>query len=139
MLHQTHGETSPNLYESTDGLVSVRVLDEPHRYPKHDYKVVVFRLTPKAHSRVRYLSNGAIEFLPANEELQKFVQKFDALLRANGKPPLTSGTPLLNKPEERRQRWNSRNSEAFGRPGSHTYKKRRFIRRSRYVANYRNN
>jgi hypothetical protein len=102
MIHQTSNETTPNLYESNDGLVSVRILDDPRRYPRHNYQVVVFRFTPKAHTRIRDLGNGMVEFLPDNEELGAFLAAFD---KANGKFPLSSGLPLKNKPPERAHRW----------------------------------
>ena len=113
MIHHTPKETTPNLYESDDGLVSVRILDDPHRYPRHEkYRVVVFRFTPKAHARIRDLGNGSIEFLPNNEELGAFLAAFD---RVNGKFPLSSGLPLKNKPPGRKQHHDRRNARRFSR------------------------
>ncbi len=105
MIHKTPNETTPNLYESDDGLVSVRILDDPRRHPRHAYQTVVFRFTPKTHARIRDLGNGLIEFMPSNEELGAFLKAFD---RANGKFPLSSGVPLKNKPPGRKRHFDGR-------------------------------
>ncbi len=139
MLHQTPRETSANTFEATDGIVSLRILDEPARYPKSDYKVLVFRLSPKDHTRVRRLSNGIIEYLPTNAETHAYLVAFNRLLVAQGKPPLSLDTPLINKPEERKQYWYKRNTREFSQPSRNYRKKGRFIRNPRYVTNYRNN
>jgi len=95
MIHQTPNETTPHLYQSDDCLVTVRVLDDPRRYPRHSYQMVVFRLTPKAHTRIRHLGDG----------LYEFGAFLDAFNKANGKFPLSSGLPLKNKSPERARRW----------------------------------
>ncbi len=121
MIHKTPNETTPNLYES-DGLVSVRPLDDKRRYPPHKYQVVVFRFTPKAHTRIRDLGNGLIEFMPSNEDVGAFLAAFD---KANGKFPITSGLSLKNKPPERVRRWQQNH-------------KRRLSKRGFYRSNRRN-
>jgi hypothetical protein len=121
MIHQTQNETSPNLYESHDSLVSVRVLDDPRRYPRHKYQVVVFRFTPKAHTRIRDLGNGVFEFLPNNEELGAFLHAFD---KANGKFPLSSGLPLENKPPARKHRHDKSNQFRFSQRRFYTSNRR---------------
>ncbi len=62
MIHKTPNETTPNLYESDDGLVSVRILDDPHRNPPSSYEVAVFWFTPKAHTRILDLGDGLFEY-----------------------------------------------------------------------------
>ena len=118
MIHKTPNETTPNLYESD--LVSVRILDDPRRYPRHDYQMVVFRFTPKAHTRIRPLGDGLYEFMPTHEEIGAFLAAFD---KANGKYPLSSGLPLKNKPPERKGRHDRRNQRLFSQ--------RRFYRSNR--------
>ena len=110
MIHKTPNETTPNLYESDDGLVSVRILDNPHRNPPSSCTVVVFRFTPKAHTRIRDLGNGLFEYLPSNDELGAFLGAFD---RANGKFPLSTGSQLKNKPPERKRYYDQQNARRF--------------------------
>ena len=112
MIHKTPNETTPNLYESDDGLVSVRILDDPHRHPPHEYQMVVFRFTPKVHARIRDLGNGLIEFMPRNEEIGAFLDAFD---KANGKFPLSNGLPLKNKPPERKRHYDQQNARRVSR------------------------
>jgi hypothetical protein len=104
MIHQTPNETTPNIYESDDGLVSIRILDNPRRHPQHEYETVVFRFTPKAHTRIRDLGNGLIEFMPDHDDIRFFLKAFD---RANGKFPLSSGLPLKKKPWKRKSNWDN--------------------------------
>jgi hypothetical protein len=111
MIHKTTNETTPNLYEAADSLVSVRVLDNCQRFPKHDnHQMVVFRFTPTNHSRIRHLGNNIYEFMPENEAIGAFVSAFQ---RVNGKFPLTSGEPLRNKPIARKLRWDKFNKRRF--------------------------
>ena len=125
MIHKTPKETTPNLYES-DGVISIRVLDAPQRYPVHDsHQMVVFRFTPKPHTRIRQLDKGIIEFMPTNQDVGAFLKAFD---QANGKFPLSSGLPLKNKPIERK-RYHERKNQR--RVSNRRFAQRRFNRENR--------
>jgi hypothetical protein len=121
MIHQTKNEKTPNIYESTDALVSVRVLDVPKRYPRNKYKLVVFRFIPKAYSRIRHLGKGLFEFLPTNEEIQAFVEAFQ---KASGKKLLNSKRRLKNKPAQRKMRWDKINQRRFAPSRPHPNNRR---------------
>lgn len=101
MINPTPNETSPNLYESLDGQVAVRILDQPQRYPKHDYKMVVIRFIPKDHTRIRHLGGNIYEYMPTKEEIH-------ALLKGMQTDPdfqVEFKRPMVNKPEERKLAW----------------------------------
>jgi hypothetical protein len=115
MIHKTPNETTPNLYESDDGLVSVRVLDNPHRHPPGSHDMIVFRFTPKAHTRIRDLGDGLIEFMPSNEDVGAILVFLSAFDKANGKYPLSRGLPLKNKPKERKRFYDQQNARRFAR------------------------
>ena len=95
-------ETTPNLYISRDQLVSIRVLDAPKRWPRHDYKCVVIRVTPRDHERIRRLNDGRIEIMLTKEELRALVEGFQ---KCDPEFGVTFTCPMLNKPEGRKQQW----------------------------------
>lgn len=110
MLNPTPNETSRNLYESVDGQVVVRILDDPQRFPCHEYKTAVIRCLPKAYTRIRNLEIGVVELMLCKEELlvlRQAVEQCDPDFKVEFK------RPMVNKPMERKAFWDRYNKECY--------------------------
>jgi hypothetical protein len=94
-------ETTPSLYVSRDGLITIRVLDHPRRWPQHDYKCVVVRAKPRPHERVRFLDDGTVETMYTKEELLHLVLAF----KVDPDFGVEFTKPMENKPEPRKAKW----------------------------------
>lgn len=128
MYNPTPNETTPNLYESRDGLVTIRILDNPKRFPAHDYKVMVLRFLPQDHTRIRHLGGGIYEYMPTKEEFAALVKAFGA---TNPEIKIHIEGDLTNKLEERKRGWEKRNQQRV-RPKPYYRPYRRYHRFRRY-------
>jgi hypothetical protein len=97
-----NSENTPNLYTSPDGLITIRILDNPKRWPQHDYKCVVVRAKPHPHERVRVLDDGTIEAMYTKQDLLFLVLAFQ---KADPDFGVQFTQPMENKPEHRKAKW----------------------------------
>ncbi|HEY8961788.1 MAG TPA: hypothetical protein VIM57_06230 [Luteolibacter sp.] len=97
-------------YTCPSGQVEVQVKTSGlRRYPRHDYPCAVVVLRPRPGTRVTALPGGALEFMPAWDELRALIAGID--------PKVAARLPknLRNKPFARKTRFDRFNAARHGR------------------------
>ncbi len=92
-------------YISTDGLVRIWKTRNPRRWPPHNYPVVLVELIPRAGTRVLALPNSGAQWLPRHTEIFALISQMG----------LTVSESLIDKPDERRLRFEEVNARRHGR------------------------
>ena len=94
------------IYASDDKIVTViRKNRGLKRYPRHNYKCVIFLLRPTKNTRVCVDKNGLIEYLATFDEIKAMLEAIDPKLAA--RLPKT----MKNKPLRVKERWDGFNAK----------------------------
>ncbi len=116
-------ENTPHHYQSPDGLITIGLLTNPKRWPRHDYRCCVVTVKPRNHERVRTLTDGTIEIMFTKHELKALVLSWSQCDPDFG---VVFTRPMENKPDSRKSKWKHINKKRISQGRFYrTYRSRR--------------
>jgi len=103
-------------YASDDGLVRIdQLVFQTEKYPPSPYPCVVLVLNPDAHTRVREIHGGYIEYMPSFREMEELVIAMNNVAKASGKGQLYQILQTVpEKTKQHKEKWRRYNEERLG-------------------------
>lgn len=117
-------------YESEDGLVRIdQLVYTTEKFPPSRYPCIVLLLKQEAHTRVRQIGGGYIEFMPTFKEMEELVIAMNNVGKSSGKGQLYQILQTVpEKTKRHKQKWREFNEARLGirpKPGKWWWGKRK--------------